>query len=148
MAASNEDEDLIHLLLANKMHLPPYVTGCQTYLWWSKGIAELLLENGMDPNLPNWQLMRPLHHLAAKGNVETADLFLKFGADPTHIDEEYRSTPLGWAARQGQTEFVRFLLNHDPNLRDFRPPHQPEWAKPLNWAIRRNNQEIVDLLSG
>lgn len=147
-AVSNDDEDLVRLLLSREMRLPTHVTGCQTYLWRSLRLAELLLQNGMDPNLPNWQLMRPLHHMAATGNTDAAKLFLEFGADPTLVDEEYRSTPLGWAARKGQFEFAKFLLDHDPSLRDQHPPHEPSWAAPIAWASRRGHREIVDLLNG
>ncbi len=147
MAASNDDEDMIRLLLARGLRVPNNVTACQTYLWRSLRIAELLLQNGMDPNLPNWQLVRPLHHMAATGNVEAAKLFLKYGADPTLIDEEYRSTPLGWAARKNQQEFIEFLLDHEPKLRDLRPLNQPDWARPIAWARRRKHQRIVELLS-
>ena len=145
-AVSNDDEDLVRLLLSRDMRLPGYVTGCQTYLWRSLGLAELLLQHDMDPNLPNWQLMRPLHHMAATGNIDGARLFLKYGADPTLLDEEYRSTPLGWAARKGQTDFAEFLLEHDPTLRDLPPSHQPSWAAPIAWASRRGHTKLVELL--
>lgn len=147
MGVSNDDEELVRLLLSRGKRLPSHVTGCQTYLWQSLRLSELLLQHDMDPNLPNWQLMRPLHHMAAKGNVEGAELFLRYGADPTLIDEEYRSTPLGWAARLGQEKFVSFLLNYDPSLANLSPPHQPEWATPRAWAERRGNKTISKMLS-
>lgn len=146
MGVSNDDEDLVRLLLSRGKRVPSHVTGCQTYLWQSLRLSELLLQHDMDPNLPNWQLMTPLHHMAAKGNVEGAELFLKYGADPTRIDEEYRSTPLGWAARTGQTGFVEFLLGHDSSLTSIAPPHQPDWAAPQAWAERRGNTAILKLL--
>ena len=48
-----------------------------------------------------------------------ARLLLDHGADINTIDEEYRSTPLGCAARRGQKEMVELLLERgaDPNLR-------------------------------
>ncbi len=60
------------------------------------------------------------------------DLFLEFGADINAIDEEYRSTPMGWAAREGQEDMVDILLKRgaDPNGGE-------EWTKPLVWAERR-----------
>ncbi|MCY3883938.1 MAG: ankyrin repeat domain-containing protein [Gammaproteobacteria bacterium] len=146
MGVSNDDEDLVRLLLARGKRVPSHVTGCQTYLWHSLRLSELLLQHGMDPNLPNWQLMRPLHHMASKGNAEGAELFLKYGADPTLVDEEYRSTPLGWAARSGQIGFVEFLLGYDPSLATISPEHEPDWASPSAWAERRGHMSIAQLL--
>ena len=144
LAVSSGHDAVVRLLLARGLRVPPEVTGCQTYLWRSPELARLLLDHGMDPNLPNWQCVRPLHHLAQKGDVDKARLFLEYGADPNAVDEEYRSTPLGWAARSGQADFVRFALQagFDPML-----PASPDWATPLAWAQRRRHDEIVELLS-
>ena len=146
-AVSNNDGDMLRLLLSRNLRLPPTVTSCQTYLWWHLELTELLLDHGMDPDLPNWQQIRPLHHQAAKGDVEAAKLFLRYGADPRLVDEEYRSTPLGWAARAGQLKFVKWLLDYDATLKSYDPPEQPEWARPLAWARKRGHKEIENLLT-
>lgn len=142
-AAVAGHETLLRLFLSRGLRVPSVVTECQTYLWRSLPLARLLLEHGMDANLPNWQEIRPLHHLAMQGNVAGAELFLEFGADPEAIDEEYRSTPLGWAARCGQAEFVRFGLAQGWNAR---APATPSWAQPSAWAERRGHAEIATLL--
>ena len=145
MAVSAGHEALVRLMLARGLRVPASVTYCQTYLWRSPDLACLLLDHGMDPNLPNWQQVRPLHYMAEKGDIETARLFLGYGADPNAIDEEYRTTPLGWAARRGQAEFIRFALANgfDPAL-----PATPAWSKPLAWARRRGHDEVTALLEG
>ena len=134
---------MLRLLLERGLRVPGVVTFCQTYLWRSLPLAELLLEHGMDPSLPNWQRVTPLHYMAAEGNIDAARLFLRFGADPGAVDEEYRSTPLGWAAREGRLEFVRFGLDSgfDPA-----PPEAPAWAQPLAWAERRDHGAVAELL--
>ena len=110
-------------------------------------LARVLLEHGMDPDLPNWQQIRPLHHLAARGEIDKAKLFLEFGANSGAIDEEYRSTPLGWAARSGQTDFVRFWLETgEKGSTGASVPQVPAWARPIEWARRRGHAEIADLL--
>ena len=140
-------ESLLHLLLARGLRVPGAVTCCQTYLWESVKLARVLLEHGMDPDLPNWQQIRPLHHLAARGEIDKAKLFLEFGANPGAIDEEYRSTPLGWAARSGQTDFVRFWLETgEKGSTGASVPQVPAWARPIEWARRRGHAEIADLL--
>ena len=69
---------------------------------------------------------------------ELLDLFLEFGADINAVDEEYRSTPLGWAARNGLADMVELLLARgaDPNRAG-----EP-WATPAEWARRRGHTEI------
>ena len=141
---SSGHEGLLRLLLARGLRVPPVVTYCQTYLWRSVPLARLLLEHGMDPDLPNWQHIRPLHHQAGSGDIEAARLFLEFGADPDAVDEEFRSTPLGWAARCGKREFVQFLLA----LRGpAEPAAVPAWARAHAWAHRRGHREIAALLA-
>ena len=145
MAVSAGHEALVRLMLARGLRVPDSLTYCQTYLWRSLDLARMLLDHGMDPNLPNWQQVRPLHYMAEKGDIETAGMFLAYGADPNAVDEEYRTTPLGWAARRGQVEFVRFALANgfDPKPRDV-----PAWASPSAWAHRRGHDELADLLEG
>ena len=138
-------EALLRLLLARGLRVPPVVTYCPTYLWRALPLARLLLEHGMDPDLPNWQQLRPLHHIAGRGDIKSAELFLEFGADLDAVDEEFRSTPLGWAARCGQGEFVRFLLAH--RVRRAEPAAVPAWAQPHAWARRRGHGEVAALLA-
>jgi ankyrin repeat protein len=135
--------DMLHMLLAKGVRVPDTLTHCQTYLWHAPDLTRILLEHGMNPNLPNWQRITPLHHIAREGNVEKAKLFLEFGADIHAIDEEYRSTPLGWAARHGCVAMVNYLLQQGAD-RDL--PEEPGWAKPLAWARNRGHEEIVHRL--
>ena len=150
--------DMLDVLLSSGVPVPPVVTACRTYLWRRPKLTRRLLEEGaMDPNLPNWQWATPLHNVAEmnpmwvrKGPKSAAqkqerenrpllvDLFLEFGAEIDAIDEEYRSSPLGWAARQGQGDVVSLLLERgaDPNAGEV-------WARPLAWAERRGHHEIA-----
>ena len=144
LAVSARHGDLVRLMLARGLRVPNTLTSCQTYLWQDLELARLLLQNGMDANLPNWQRVTPLHHMASHGAIDAARLFLEFGADPNLIDEEYRTTPLGWAARSGQADFVRFAL---ANGFDATLPNGPEWAKPVAWARRRGHEETAALLA-
>ena len=143
LAVSTGHDAIVRLLLARGFLMPAVVTSCQTYLWRSAELARLLLEHGMDPSLPNWQRVTPLHTIAASGDIDKARLFLEFGANANAIDEEYGTTPLGWAARTGQTAFVRFALDHgfDETL-----PAAPDWARPIAWARRRGHSDVVELL--
>jgi ankyrin repeat protein len=112
----------------------------------TREITELLFQHGMDANKPNWLLITPLHYFAESGDLENASVFIEHGADLNAREEEYCSTPLGWAARCGKTRMVDFLLRKgaDPHLPD--DPPALAWAKPLQWAIRRGHDEIVQIL--
>jgi ankyrin repeat protein len=112
----------------------------------TREITELLFQHGMDPNRPSWLHITPLHYFAESGDLENAAVFIDHGADLDARDEEFCSTPLGWAARCGKTHMVEFLLRRGakPNLPDD-PPHLA-WATPLQWAIRRGHDEIVRML--
>lgn len=146
-SVSNGYETLVHMMLNAGIRVPPVLTYCQSYLWWNLELCELLLQHDMDPNLPNWQSVRPLHHMAQKNNVDGAKLMVKYGADPSLIDEEYRTTPLGWAATFGSLEYVKYLLEQFPNRRIHEPADMPSWSRPVEWARRRGHQDIVEILS-
>jgi hypothetical protein len=75
--------------------------------------------------------------------VDKASIFIDHGADLHARDEEWRSTPLAWAARAGQLRMAEFLLRRGarPSLAD-----DPEWATPRAWAHKRGHEAIVRLL--
>ncbi|HEY6977681.1 MAG TPA: ankyrin repeat domain-containing protein [Chitinophagaceae bacterium] len=106
-------------------------------------LTEFLFQHGMNPNYKNWLGITPLHFFAKKDDTINAEIFINHGADINAADEEFLSTPLGYAANYGKKKMVEFLLKHkaDPNL-----PQNPAWAKPLSWAIRRGYKEIAELL--
>jgi ankyrin repeat protein len=141
-AVTNHNQAMVELLLSRGVRVPGMLTGCQTYLWHDLALTRMLLEHGMDPNLPNWQSMTPMHFHARAGKVELAQLFREFGASLDLLDEEYRSTPLGWAARFGQLEMVKWLLSEGADAALAGAP----WATPLVWAESRGHHAIAVLL--
>jgi ankyrin repeat protein len=143
-AAGEGHELFVRLML----HYRPDLPGRISFAPWSVGaktreLNELLFAHGMNPSQPDWLRKTPLHHFAAKGDMENATLFIEHGADLDARDEEFRSTPLGYAARCGKIQLVELLLDRGakPNL-----PDDPPWATPLAWATRRRHREIVELL--
>lgn len=150
MVVSFERREMLQPLLERGVRVPEVVTGCRTYLWNTPDMTRVLLEHGMNANLPNWQRVTPLHDICSRGGRgrpdpnrhELLDLFLEFGADINSVDEEYRSTPLGWAARNGLLDMVELLLARgaDPNRAG------EAWATPLKWARRRGHKHSEDKL--
>jgi ankyrin repeat protein len=155
MVVGDGRRDRLERLLAAGLRVPPVLTGCQTYLLTHADMLRTLLAHGMSPDLMNWQRQTLLHHISrqpgmkrwissgAADAIEKAGILLDAGADTSARDEEYRSTPLAWAARSGAVEMVRFLLARGApaNLPDDEP-----WATPLAWAERRQHAKVVSLL--
>jgi ankyrin repeat protein len=132
-------EGFIRLMLRYQPDLPRRVAvSCAT-----PALTELLFEHGMNPSLPDWLRVTPLHRFAEKGHIENAALFIDHGADLHARDEEFRSTPLGYAAKYGKTLMVEFLLRRGAKPR---LPDDPPWATPLAWAIRRGHDRIARTL--
>jgi ankyrin repeat protein len=72
-----------------------------------------------------------------------AAILLDAGAAISARDEEYRSTPLAWAARNDLPDMVELLLARGAPT-DL--PDDEAWATPLAWALRRGHARIVELL--
>ena len=115
--ANSGNREMIELLIRYGARVPDVSKWAPYYYFKHTEIAALLLERGMNPNHMNWHHFTLLHHMAAEGDIPKARLLLDHGADINTIDEEYRSTPLGCAARRGQKEMVELLLERgaDPN---------------------------------
>ncbi len=150
-AAKLNKRDLVERLLDAGARVPPVLTSCRSYLMNDPGILRLLLENGMNPDLPNWQLATPLHDLCGRDGrgrprshrTECATILLDNGATISAKDEEYRSTPLAWAARCDMPDMAELLIARGApaNLADDEP-----WATPLAWATRRGHHRVVEIL--
>ena len=74
---------------------------------------------------------------------ECATILLDAGADIAAKDEDYRSTPLAWAARNNLPDMVELLLARGASIN--LPDDEPR-ATPLAWAMRRGYCRIMDIL--
>jgi hypothetical protein len=139
-AAGNGDEAFVRLLLRYQPKLAQRIAVVAK----TRELTGLLIQQGMDPNRPNWLGITRLHEFAEQGAIESAAVFIDHGADLHARDEELRSTPLAYAAKSGKARMVAFLLRRGarPNLAD-----DPPWATPLAWATRRGHHAIVQLLT-
>jgi ankyrin repeat protein len=152
-ACKEGKRELLVRLLDAGARVPPVLTACRSYLMSDPELLRLLLASGMDPDLPNWQRATPLHDLCGRDSrgrphrhrLECATILLDAGASLTARDEDYRSTPLAWAARSGLLEMVELLLSHGSptSLSDDEP-----WATPLAWATRRGHADAATKLRG
>ncbi|KAL1957631.1 hypothetical protein VTO42DRAFT_5742 [Malbranchea cinnamomea] len=106
-----------------------------------ENIVEILMRQGVNPDLEDWRGRTPLLIAATEGCDVIAKLLLDGGADPNAMDLNDR-TPLLAAACEGNFEIVELLLakGADPNLED------QEGRTPLSWAAERGHLEIVRAL--
>jgi ankyrin repeat protein len=142
--------DLLLRLLDAGIRVPKLLTGCRSYLLENTEMLHMLLASGMSPDLPDWQGQTFLHNLCGGGKrgqtgeaLARAAILLDAGASISAREDEYRSTPLGWAARTNMPDMVEFLLARGAptNLPDDQP-----WATPLAWAERRGHTEVAEIL--
>jgi ankyrin repeat protein len=96
--------ELLLRLLDAGIRVPPVLTACRGYLLENTEMFHILLESGMNPDLPNWQRQTFLHDLCRGGKrgqvgkqLALAEILLDAGASISAREEEYGSTPLGWA---------------------------------------------------
>lgn len=140
--ANEGRHDIIALLLKYGARIPTVSKWAPEYYFKHAATAAFLLENGMNANHMNWHRFTLLHHMAAKGEIEKARLLLDHGADINAIDDEYRSTPLGVAARSGQRTMVEFLLSRGADVAAAGAP----WAVPVSWAERKGYGDLLEML--
>jgi ankyrin repeat protein len=142
--------DLLRRLLDAGVCVTATAGGCHSYLLEQPDMLGLMLAKGaLDPDYPTEDGVTLLHELAAdRGSTpqhrnDCAALLLGAGAHISARDDEYRSTPLAWAARSNAQDMVQFLLSRGAatNLPDDEP-----WATPLAWATRRGHTQIANML--
>jgi ankyrin repeat protein len=147
-AAGGKDPEIVRLCL-------PHVTRKPDDPWWNyalmyalPGTFKLILERGVDPDVPGGGGYTLLHHLATDFIVEEtrlmrATLLLDAGASLTRRDPLLKSTPLGWACRWGRVDLARLYLSRGADAVE---PDAEPWATPLAWARKGDRAEIVALL--
>ena len=135
--------EMIELVMRYGARVPDVSKWAPEYYFKHYDIAAFLMANGMNPNHMSWQHVTLLHDMAQRGNIPKARLLLDHGAEMNPVDEEYRSTPLGLAARWGHRKMVAFLLERGADPKKAGAP----WATPLAWARKKGFSEIADDLS-
>jgi ankyrin repeat protein len=133
------NHEVLAFLMRLGARVPPVSKWAPNYYFKHAATAAFLLDHGMDPNHMNWHRLTLLHHMAAKGEIEKARLLIDHGAAIDAIDEEYRSTPLGLAARCGQLAIVDLLLERGADAERAGAP----WATPSAWARKKGHDAVA-----
>jgi ankyrin repeat protein len=135
--------EMLELLMRYGARVPDVSKWAREYYFKHYDIAAFLIASGMNPNHMNWQHVTLLHDMAQRGNIPKARLLLDHGAEINPVDEEYRSTPLGLAARWGHRNMVAFLLERGADA----AKAGARWATPLAWARKKGFNEIANDLN-
>lgn len=140
--ANSGDLELLEVLMRCGARVPDVTKWGRYYYFKHAHVARYLLAHGMNANHRSWQEVTLLHDMAHEGSVEKARLLLDHGAELDAIDGEYRSTPLGLAARWNQRAVALLLIERgaDVNRAD------ADWGRPLAWAQKKGHPEMVELL--
>ena len=142
MPAHDGNHEMIDLLMRYGARVPDSSKWGARYYFERYDTAELLLKRGMNPNHMNWRRFTLLHDMAFVGDGGKAQLLIDYGADINAVDEEYQSTPLGYAAHFGRREVVDLLLSHGADVN----AAGAIFATPLAWAERKERAEIAATL--
>jgi hypothetical protein len=142
MPAKDGDHRMIDVLMSYGARVPAVSKWGARYYFKHCDTAEYLLRKGMNPNHKNWREFTLLHDFAFTGDARKVELLLDHGADIDAVDEEYHSTPLGYAARWGRDEVARLLLARGAD------PHKAgrPWATPREWACKKGHTAIEAIL--
>lgn len=142
MPAKKRDRALLELLLVHGAQVPPLSKWGRFYYFKHDDVAALLLERGMSAQHRTWHEVTLLHDMAQSGDLAKARLLLEHGAALDAVEDEYRSTPLGLAARWGKKAVVELLLARgaNPSLGG------AAWSTPLAWARKYGHAEIERML--
>jgi uncharacterized protein len=138
-AARNGHEPIVRHML----QLRPRVVERVAVAAKSRELTELLFQRGMNPNLAGWLGVTPLHRFARQGDIDSAAVFLDHGANLHARDEEFCTTPLGYAAAAGKRRMVEFLLERGAKVA---LPDDLAWATPIALAAHRGHGLIVRVL--
>ena len=108
-------------------------TGCE-------GLARLLLDRGVPPNVQDTNGRTALSWVAAEGHEVTVTLLLNKNAN-VNIEDDFGRSPLSRAAARGHDMIVMLLLDRgsDINSKDH------SGRTPLSWAARRGHETVVTL---
>ncbi|XP_033230571.1 ankyrin-1-like [Belonocnema kinseyi] len=125
-------------------------------------IVKLLLKCGADPNTVkkplstgvnefflSGQLEIPnrfslLHIAAHNDNEQMVNLLLEFGVKPT--TDEFRCSPLHYAAMNGSMYIVTAILNSECEISSMNLPDSQDDLTPFHLGVINNHEDIVSLL--
>ena len=105
-------------------------------------VAQWLLRRGADPNVASGDRPGPLFWAVRSNNLEVARVLICAGVDVNARSGRERDTPLAVAARYGQTEMIKLLIDSGAN----RNAPDVDGNAPYLVAYWRGQSEVSDTL--
>jgi len=98
-------------------------------------------------DVTEWLPSKEIHLSAATGNLEKLKELTKVNPDKVNELDEFRMTPLMWAAYKGQKEAVELLVSLGATLDGVNRPVPVRFGQtPLHLAIKNGHKEIAKIL--
>lgn len=143
-AAANGQKDIVTLLLSYDADPNRLVQGVTTPLRAAlhsnySSVIELLLENGAETEIPDFEGFTPLMTAIDMEHYDTAVMLLNYGADPDASNENYSALAL--AAMSSNTKLVKALLLEGAEVNIGTGKYTPLIA-----SIIEGDREIYELL--
>lgn len=104
-------------------------------------VEQLIAANPELATTPDERDCTPLHYAANNGDLEIAQLILKYEVDLNKKDAD-GDTPLHWAASTGQSAFLKMLIENGADLNSI---NDKGWF-PIYWAITQGYPEAAGVL--
>jgi len=142
MPAKGRNRAMLELLLLKGAQVPLMSKWARFYYFKHDDIAAFLIERGMSPHHRTWHGVTLLHDMAQSGDLAKVRLLLDHGAELDVVEDEYRSTPLGLAARWGKKAVVELLLSRGASA----TAGGATWSTPLAWARSKGHEDIARIL--
>ncbi|KAL7799273.1 ankyrin repeat-containing domain protein [Trichoderma ceciliae] len=92
------------------------------------GVVETLLLHGVDPNLSEHHGITPLHVVSVRGNLDIAQLLLRFNA-LVNVTDSWGFTPLERAYSTGNVQLVEMLINYGADVEVWMLGGEPPLAR-------------------
>ena len=147
LAVSEADIDVVRTFLRSGVGPDPHQSGgrstalMEAMMADRTKIAELLLDEGANPNTSTTTGISPLSLAACHGHVDCVKLLLKKGAATDQKTDEGR-TALIWAALKGHTQIVQELVKAGADT----APLDEKDRSALMWASLNGHADVVNAL--
>ncbi|KAJ8288416.1 hypothetical protein COCON_G00010750 [Conger conger] len=106
-------------------------------------VCQILMENGINPNVQDLAGRTPLQCAAYGGYINCMAILMENQANPNFQDKEGR-TALHWSCNNGYLDAVKLLLGYNafPNHME----HSEERYTPLDYALLGEHQEVTQFM--
>ncbi|KAG5857009.1 hypothetical protein ANANG_G00013980 [Anguilla anguilla] len=106
-------------------------------------VCQILMENGITPNVQDLAGRTPLQCAAYGGYINCMAILMENQANPNFQDKEGR-TALHWSCNNGYLDAVKLLLGYNafPNHME----HSEERYTPLDYALLGEHQEVTQFM--